>query len=41
MQEVITKQEPQVTLQLALDHGLTEEEFEKIKKILDRSSIFY
>lgn len=32
--------EQKVTLQLALDHGLTEEEFEKIKKILGREPNF-
>jgi phosphoribosylformylglycinamidine synthase len=32
--------EQEVTLQLALDHGLTEEEFEKIKKILGREPNF-
>jgi len=40
MQEVLTKQEPEVTLNLALDHGLTEDEFEKIKKILGRVPTF-
>lgn len=29
--------EPEVTLELALEHGLTEEEFEKIKEILGRN----
>lgn len=32
--------EKEVTLQLALDHGLTEEEFEKVKKILGREPNF-
>ncbi len=40
MQEILTKQEPDVTLQSALEHGLTEEEFEKIKKILGRVPTF-
>ncbi|OGU76879.1 MAG: phosphoribosylformylglycinamidine synthase II [Ignavibacteria bacterium RBG_16_34_14] len=40
MQEVLTKQESEVTLQLAIDHGLTEEEFERIKKILGRVPTF-
>jgi len=29
--------EPEVTLELALEHGLTEEEFERIKEILNRN----
>ncbi|MFO7446401.1 MAG: hypothetical protein R6W90_08540, partial [Ignavibacteriaceae bacterium] len=33
-------QEQKVTLELALEHGLTEEEFEKIKKILGRTPSF-
>lgn len=33
-------QEPQVNLPLALEHGLTEEEFESIKKILGRKPSF-
>ncbi|MEO8398825.1 MAG: phosphoribosylformylglycinamidine synthase subunit PurL [Ignavibacteriaceae bacterium] len=33
-------QEPKVTLELALEHGLTEEEFEKIKNILKRVPTF-
>lgn len=32
--------EPRVTLPLAIEHGLTEEEFEKIKKILGRMPSF-
>src|SRR3989304_3426322 len=40
MQQVLAKQEPEVTLQSALDHGLTEEEFERIKKILGRTPSF-
>jgi phosphoribosylformylglycinamidine synthase len=32
--------EPKVNLQLAIEHGLTEEEFEKIKKILGRTPSF-
>ncbi len=40
LQEVLAKQEPEVTLQLILDHGLTEEEFERIKKILGRTPTF-
>ncbi|MDO8549438.1 MAG: phosphoribosylformylglycinamidine synthase subunit PurL, partial [Ignavibacteria bacterium] len=40
MQEILTKQEPDVTLQSALEHGLTEEEFERIKKILGRTPTF-
>lgn len=33
-------EEPQVNLQIALEHGLTEEEFERIKKILGRTPTF-
>ncbi len=33
-------QEPEITLSLALEHGLTEEEFEKIKEILGRTPTF-
>ncbi|MHB1687247.1 MAG: phosphoribosylformylglycinamidine synthase subunit PurL [Ignavibacteriaceae bacterium] len=33
-------QEPEVTLNLALEHGFTEEEFERVKKILDRVPTF-
>ena len=40
MQEILTKQEPGVTLNLALDHGLTKDEFERIKKILGRIPTF-
>lgn len=40
MQEVLAKQEQDVNLQLVLDHGLTEEEFEKIKEILGRIPTF-
>jgi len=40
MQEILAKQEPEVTLQLVFDHGLTEDEFEKIKKILGRIPTF-
>ena len=40
MQETLIKHEPEVTLNLALDHGLTEEEFERIKKILGRVPTF-
>lgn len=40
MTEILIQQEPEVTLQLALDHGLTEEEFERIKKILGRTPTF-
>ena len=40
MQEVLDRQEPEVNLQLVLDHGLTEEEFERIKKILERIPSF-
>ena len=36
MSQVSTK-EPEVTLELALEHGLTEEEFEKIKEFLGRT----
>lgn len=36
----ITAQEPEITLELALDHGLTEEEFELIKKYLGRTPTF-
>ncbi len=38
--DTILAYEPEVTLNLALDHGLTEEEFEKIKKILGRIPTF-
>jgi phosphoribosylformylglycinamidine synthase II len=40
MPETLTQQEPEVTLQLAVDHGLTAEEFERIKKILGRTPFF-
>ena len=40
MQEVLAKQELEVNLELVLDHGLTEEEFERIKKILGRTPTF-
>jgi phosphoribosylformylglycinamidine synthase subunit PurL len=40
MQEILTRREPEVTLQLAIDHGLTEEEYERIKKILGRTPTF-
>ena len=36
MQETITKNEPEVNLELAIEHGLTKEEYERIIKILDR-----
>ena len=35
-----TLQEPEVTLELAIDHGLTEEEFEMIKEKLGRTQTF-
>lgn len=35
-----TVQEPEVNLELALDHGLTEEEYEKIKEYLGRTPTF-
>ncbi|MGD8748197.1 MAG: phosphoribosylformylglycinamidine synthase subunit PurL [Balneolaceae bacterium] len=35
-----TMQEPKVTLELAKDHGLSEEEFEKIKEFLGRTPTF-
>ena len=35
-----TLQEPEVTLELAIDHGLTEEEFEMIKEKLGRTPTF-
>lgn len=35
-----TVMEPEVTLELALDHGLTEEEFEKVKEFLGRTPTF-
>ncbi|HSP88250.1 MAG TPA: hypothetical protein VLN45_08955, partial [Ignavibacteriaceae bacterium] len=38
--EFLTKQEPEVNLNSAIDHGLTEEEFERIKKILGRTPSF-
>ena len=40
MQEVLAKQELEVNLELVLDHGLTEEEFERILKILGRTPTF-
>ena len=33
-------QQPEVTLELAVEHGLTEEEYNKIIKILDRVPTF-
>ena len=36
----ITVQEPEVNLELAIDHGLTEEEFEMIKNYLGRTPTF-
>ncbi|MGM0588429.1 MAG: phosphoribosylformylglycinamidine synthase subunit PurL [Bacteroidota bacterium] len=33
-------QEPEVNLELALDHGLTEEEYEKVKEFLGRTPTF-
>jgi phosphoribosylformylglycinamidine synthase subunit PurL len=38
--EVKTLKEPEVTLELAIEHGLTKEEFEKIEKILGRVPTF-
>ena len=35
-----TVQEPEVNLELAIDHGLTEEEFEMIKNYLGRTPTF-
>jgi phosphoribosylformylglycinamidine synthase II len=35
-----TVQEPEVNLELALDHGLTEEEYDKIKEYLGRTPTF-
>ena len=37
---VVHVKEPEVTLQLALDHGLTEEEFKRIIEILGRSPTY-
>ncbi len=34
-------QEPLVNLELAIEHGLNEEEFERIKKILRKNSNLY
>ena len=36
----LSNQEPEVTLQLALDHGLTEEEFQMIRDYLGRTPTF-
>src|SRR5690625_4734086 len=36
----LSNQEPEVTLQLALDHGLTEEEFQMIRDYLERTPTF-
>jgi len=36
----VTTQEPEVTLELAKEHGLSEDEFEKIKKFLGRIPTF-
>ena len=36
MEKTLSKKEPEVNLEMAKEHGLTEEEYEKIKKILGR-----
>jgi phosphoribosylformylglycinamidine synthase II len=40
MQETLTKLEPEVNLQSAIEHGLNEEEYERILKILGRIPTF-
>ncbi len=40
MQETIIKNEPEVNFELAKEHGLTEEEYERIIKILGRTPSF-
>lgn len=40
MSDTTTIKEPEVTLELALDHGLSEEEFDKIKEYLGRTPTF-
>ena len=40
MKKTLTKQEPEVTLDLALEHGMTEDEYKKAKKILGRVPTF-
>src|SRR3990172_8511542 len=40
MGKIIVEKKVEVNLQLAIEHGLTEEEFEKIKKILGRVPSF-
>jgi phosphoribosylformylglycinamidine synthase subunit PurL len=40
MSETLTKQEPEVNLELAKEHGLTNEEYERIIKILSRVPTF-
>jgi phosphoribosylformylglycinamidine synthase II len=36
METILTKKEPEVNLEIAKEHGLTEEEYERIKNILGR-----
>ncbi len=40
MEKILTKKEPEVNLEIAKEHGLTEEEYERIKKILGRVPSF-
>ncbi len=40
MEETVKKKEPELNLELAKEHGLTEVEFERIKKILGRTPNF-
>ncbi len=40
MEETLTKKEPEVNFELAKEHGLTEEEYERILKILGRTPSF-
>jgi len=40
MAEILTKQEPEVTLETAVEHGLIEEEYRRILKILGRVPTF-
>lgn len=40
MEQTLTKHEPEVNLELALEHGLTKEEYERIINILGRTPTF-
>lgn len=40
MHQTLIKSEPEINLQLVIDHGLNEEEYERIKKILGRIPAF-